>query len=210
MYGKEEQNLAEVSAYSYTVIGGLPAGPANLALQAPFTGTEFTAQWSPAAGASSYNVQIWSQGIQRRAFITTITSFLYTLEMATNDGGPWRDWTLKVQTVSGSQVSGFSQLNITNPVPAAPTGITTSSTTTSVTINWAANTETDLQDYQVWLSTTNGFTPGAGTLKYTGTALTTTITGLTTATTYYLCVAARDKWGAGTLNYSSQITRATL
>lgn len=208
-WGKMEQNLADVSAYSYTLQGGLPSGPANLALQSPFIGTSFTAQWSPADGAASYTAEIWSQGVKRRTISTTATAFSYTLEDATADGGPWRDWTLKVATLANGQTSGFSQLNISNPVPAAPAGITTSSTTTSITINWNAVADVDWQDYQVWLDTINGFTPGAGNLKYTGTALTTTITGLTSGTTYYLKVAARDKWGAGTLTYSAQVTKAT-
>lgn len=208
-YGKMEQNLGAVSAFSYTVLGGLPAGPANLSLQSPFVGTAFTVQWSPVAGAASYPVEIWSQGVKRRSVSTMATAMTYTLESATGDGGPWRDFTVKVATVANGQTSAFSQFNITNPVPAVPAGIATSSTANSITISWAAVADVDLQDYQVWLDTTNGFTPGAGNLKYTGVDLTTTITGLASLTTYYLKVAARDKWGAGALNYSVQIAKAT-
>jgi hypothetical protein len=207
--GEAAQSLSEAAAYSYSIQGAAPSGPADLALQSPFTGTLFVAQWAVGVGASSYTVEIWSQAALQRTINTTATQASYTLENAIADGGPWRDFTVKVATVANGQTSGFSQINISNTVPAAPTGISTGATTSSVTISWAAVADTDFQDYQVWLDTTDGFTPGPSTLVYTGTDLTTTITGLTTATTYYLRLAARDKWGAGALAYSAQQTQVT-
>jgi len=210
-FGQAEESLASVTAYNRTLTGGSLTGPANLALQTPFTGLTFKTQWTAVPGATSYDVEIWSGGVLRRSASTTSTTFTYSLTDSVADGGPWRDYTVKVRAVTGTTTSTFSQLNVSNPTPAAPTGIATASnSTTTIDINWNAVADVDLQDYQVWISTASGFTPDATTLAYTGTALSATITGLTTGTTYYLLVAARDQWGAATLIYSAEQTQVTL
>jgi len=210
-FGHAEESLANVTAYNRTLSGGTLTGPANLALQSAFVGLTFKIQWTAVVGATSYDIEIWSGGILRRSSSTTSTTFTYAQSDAVADGGPWRDYTVKVRSVTGAQLSGFAQLNISNPTPAAPTGIATASnSTTTIDINWNAVADIDLQDYQVWISTTSGFTPDATTLAYTGTATAATLTGLTTGTTYYLIVAARDQWGAATLNLSAEQTQVTL
>lgn len=211
VFGQAEESLASVTAYNYTLSGGVITGPAGLSLQRPFVGLEATLQWSTVAGAISYDVEIWSGGILRDSYSTTATTFIYSLDNAILDGGPWRDYTIKVRSVASSGIaSGWSQLNISNPTPAAPTGIiTASNTTTTIDVSWNAIADVDLQDYQVWISAVPGITPDATTLAWTGTATSATITGLTAATTYYIIVAARDKWGAATLNYSAEHVQST-
>jgi len=209
-FGMAEENLASVTAYSRNLTGGGLTGPANLSLQSPFIGLAFKAQWTAVWGATSYDIEIWSGGILRRSSSTTSTTFTYAIADAISDGGPWRDYTVKVRSVSGTTVSGWSQLNVSNPTPAIPANITIGTVTaTSITLSWDAIADVDLQDYQVWISSTSGFTPDATTLAYTGTATGATLSGLTTATTYYIVVAARDQWGAATLNYSAETTQAT-
>jgi len=210
-FGQAEESLANVTAYNRTLTGGSLTGPANLALQSPFIGLVFKTQWTAVLGATSYDLEIWSGGGLRRSTSTTSTTFTYAVSDAIADGGPWRDYTVKVRAVTGAQLSAFSQINISNPTPAAPTGITTASnSTTTIDINWSAIADIDLQGYQVWISTTSGFTPDATTLTYTGTATAASLTGLTTGTTYYLIVAARDQWGTATLNLSAEQTQVTL
>ena len=209
-YGMAEENLADVTAYTHIINGGLPSGPANLALQMPFTGLSFTAQWSAEAGATGYDVELWAGGVMRSTFTTTATQLTYSLNDAILAGGPWRAFDVKVATLSAGPQSGYAQLSISNPTPAAPTGITSSATVNSITANWNAATDVDWQDYQVHISTVSGFTPGAGTLAYTGTANTCTLTGLPGATPHYLRICARDKWGAATLVYSAEIIQSTL
>ncbi len=56
--------------------------------------------------------------------------------------------------------------------PAAPTGLTATAVSTSqINLSWNANTEDDLDHYNVYRSTTSGFTPGSGTFvaEVTGT-----------------------------------------
>ena len=209
-YGMAEENLADVTAYTHTVSGGLPSGPANLALQLPFTGLGFTAQWTASPGAASYDVDVWVDGTLRHTIAATATQITYTLDDAIADGYVGRNVDLKVAALANGQYSGYSQISFNNPKPAAVTGITATSTTNSITPSWTACSDTDLMDYQVHISTTSGFTPGAGNLAYTGAATTCVLTGLPGATTHYLRICARDKWGGTTWNYSSEFTKATV
>lgn len=206
---RKHEQLADVTAYSYTLVGGAPGGPSGLSLVTPFTGSSFTMQWSFVSGASSYMVQILSNGVLRREVEITSTSYSYDYLAATADGGPWRAYTIRVASKSNGSVSAFAELNISNPVPAVVANILTSATTNSINVSWDSSGASDLKDYQVWLSTSAGFDPATIGATWTGTTTSHTFTGLATGTTYYIRVAARDVWGAGALNYSAQVTQVT-
>ena len=207
-YGIQTQPLSDVSAYVYTVTGGLPPGPSGLALQSAFVGTSFTVQWSPVAGALSYTVEIIASGVTRRTITVTTTSYTYTVADAVADGGPWRSYSIDVQTVTSTQTSAPSQITAAIAEPVAVTGLATSSPSSGqLNISWGASTAPALSGYNVYMSATNGFTPSSGNLVDTTTLTSATLTGLTSGTTYYLVVAAFDVWGPGSLNYSAQISQ---
>jgi hypothetical protein len=210
LWGQAEENLADVNTYTHIVTGGLPSGPANLGLQLPFTGLNFTAQWTAVAGAAFYDVDVWAGGVLRHVITTTATQFSYSLADAITDGYVGRDFELKVAASANGQLSGYSQIAFSNPIPSAVMGLGAVATVGDITLGWTAHTDTDLKDYQAHISTTSGFTPGAGTLAYTGTANNCVIAGLTSGVTYYLRVCARDQWGGTTWNYSTEFTKSTL
>jgi fibronectin type 3 domain-containing protein len=84
--------------------------------------------------------------------------------------------------------------------PAAPTGLTATATSSSViNLNWTAVTPPSnctISAYNVYASTTNGFTPGAGNLISTVSSGTTySDTGLSASTTYYFVAEAVDAFG---------------
>jgi hypothetical protein len=64
----------------------------------------------------------------------------------------------------------------------------------------------DLIGLKVWYSTTSGFTPSGTNLVYDGAGLTTTITGLTAGTPYYLRYALISEIEPDNYTLSSQIT----
>lgn len=205
---QKEQTLDEVTAYSYTLNGGRPSGVVGLSLQSPFVGTSFKAQWQVAIGADGYKVQIWSNGVKLREVETTNTDYSYSIEEAKADGVQ-RSYTIRVASKSGSNLSTFAELSISNAVPPALSNIYTAASSSSITINWVPSDVPDLKDYAVWLSSTANFDPTVTPPSWTGAALTTTIGGLQATTPYYIRVAARDVWKDATWNYSNQITQST-
>ncbi|WP_111884542.1 phage tail protein [Acinetobacter sp. CFCC 11171] len=205
---QKEETLDEVTAYSYTVNGGRPAGVKGLSLQSAFVGTSFKVQWQPAAGASGYVVQIRSGGVLLRTVETTNTDYSYSMEEAKIDGIQ-RAYTVRVASKNGSIISTFAELNISNPVPPQLLNVYTSATADSITVTWIPSEVPDLKDYQVWISTNASFDPDTTAARWTGTENACTITGLQSTTTYYVRVAARDVWKPTSWNYSSRITQAT-
>lgn len=205
---QKEETLDEVTAYSYTINGGRPAGVKGLSLQSAFIGTSFKVQWQPAAGASGYVVQILSGGVLLRTVETTNTDYSYSMEEAKIDGIQ-RAYTVRVASKNGSIVSTFAELNISNPVPPQLLNVYTSATADSITVTWIPSEVPDLKDYQVWISTNANFDPDTTAARWTGTENACTITGLQSTTTYYVRVAARDVWKPTSWNYSTRITQAT-
>lgn len=205
---QKEETLDEVTAYSYTINGGRPAGVKGLSLQSAFEGTSFKVQWQSAAGATGYVVQIWSNGVLLRTVETTNTDYSYSMDEAKIDGIQ-RAYTVRVASKNGSIVSTFAELNISNPVPPQLLNVYTSATADSITVTWIPSEVLDLKDYQVWISTNANFDPDTTAARWTGTENACTITGLQSTTMYYVRVAARDVWKPTSWNYSARITQAT-
>lgn len=205
---QKEETLDEVTAYSYTINGGRPAGVKGLSLQSAFEAMSFKAQWQSAAGATGYIVQIMSGGVLLREVETTNTDYSYSMDEAKIDGIQ-RAYTVRVASKNGSIVSTFAELNISNPVPPQLLNVYTSATADSITVTWIPSEVPDLKDYQVWISTNANFDPDSTAARWTGTENACTITGLQSTTTYYVRVAARDVWKPTSWNYSTRITQAT-
>lgn len=205
---QKEETLDEVTAYSYTINGGRPAGVKGLSLQSAFEGTSFKVQWQSAAGATGYIVQIMSGGVLLREVETTNTDYSYSMDEAKIDGVQ-RAYTVRVASKNGSIVSTFAELNISNPVPPQLLNVYTSATGNSITVTWIPSEVPDLKDYQVWISKNANFDPDTLAARWTGTENACTIGNLESTTTYYVRVAARDVWKSTSWNYSARITQAT-
>lgn len=205
---QQEQTLDEVTAYSYTLVGGKPTGVKGLSLQSPFIGTSFKVQWQTVVGASGYVVQVLSNGILLREVQTTNTDYSYSLEEAKSDG-LGRSYTIRVASVSSSNVSSFAELNISNPVPAKLLNVYTTATKDTLTVSWNPSEAPDLKDYAVWMSQTENFDPSSIAPTWVGLDLSHTFEKLTSTTIYYVRVAARDVWKDTVWNYSDQYVQST-
>jgi hypothetical protein len=110
-----------------------------------------------------------------------------------------------------SQWSSGSGSDTTPPGQVTGLAVTTVSDT-QLNLNWTANTEPDLNHYNVYRGTTAGFTVTPGTTTPVGQPTTNSFsdTGLTASTTYYYKVAAVDTTGnIGTLSTESSGTTAS-
>jgi beta-galactosidase len=125
-----------------------------------------------------------------------------------------------VEAVDGDGTSAASaQVTATTPVtppcsmvPSAPTGLTAAATSSSsIHLTWTPVTppaNCTISSYNVYRSTTSGFTPGSGNLVASGvTSASYSNTGLASETTYYFAVEALDS--DGTSAASTQATATT-
>lgn len=122
-------------------------------------------------------------------------------------GGPRRKFKLGVTTRGKHGVKAKTKyITVNNPapksIPAAKFSIEYGAGT--ATVRWKKAVEPDVEGYFVWVSNTNGFTPGDATLVQDGKDRQYTISSAA-GTTRYLVVAAYDRFDTS-LNYSDQIT----
>lgn len=209
--GTYVQGLDEVSAIPLALTGStsLPGPVAGLVLTSPFVSTYFEVNWAAAERATDYEVQVLDPGLAvLRTVYTSALVFRYLYADALDDGGAERGYTVKVRGRSAAGTGPWATLAVTNPAPAAVTGVGASGSGTSRTISWSASAETDLAGYLARFSTVSGFDPtaGAGTGFHDGTATSATLSGLTVSVTYYVRVAAFDVWDKdiADLNWSAQ------
>jgi endonuclease I len=111
-----------------------------------------------------------------------------------NNRNPFIDHPEYAQAIWGSTPTPDTQ------IPTAPTNLVASSTTaTSVTLNWSASTDNvGVSGYNIYMNSA---------LKTTVTGLTVTITGLTASTNYSFYINAKD--AAGNTSASSNTVTAT-
>ncbi len=95
----------------------------------------------------------------------------------------------------------------TNPAPTVPV-MTFTASASSVTINLDVPSDPDFEGTIIWLSTTNGFTPGAGNRVFKGKG-SPTLNGLAPSTTYYVRAAHYDGFGETGLSVSGQSSFTT-
>ncbi len=104
-----------------------------------------------------------------------------------------------------SDIGAFESQNVGDPPPAVPTGLTASASGTTITLTWAANTESDLTGYKVFRGTSPGNYPS---VTQVGTVVTYQATGLNPGTTYYFALKALDA-GSNESDLSVEVNATT-
>jgi len=213
VFGNNVQALEDVVDYTLLLAEPNLPGGSTLSHQAPWAGTSFTVVATAASLAQNYIFRIYDQAgitVRRQSYPTPALTFTYTADMAIADGVLDRTYLATVQAVNGAGDGPESgKLTVSNPAPAAITGIGKTGSGGSYTFSWTANAESDLAGYVAYYSQTNGFDPaqGQGVPFYQGQANTGVgLSGLTVGQTYYVRVAAYDTWSSDVrlLNFSAQ------
>lgn len=139
-------------------------------------------------------------------YYTVNRHFILTKEQnaEANSGTPLRDFIIGI-AMRDQALNVYTELTqeFANPAPAAPT-LTLTSSGNSITITVSNCADYDYSKTRVWVSTTNGFTPGSTTPAFD--APQTTFTYPATPATYYVRAAHYDDYSSATadLNVSSQ------
>ncbi len=189
--------------------GSSVAGPTITTQPAPRTvAVGQTATFNVVASGSGTLTYQWSKN---GAAIAGATGASYTTPAATSaDSGA--QFTVAVSNAGGTVVSNAATLTVTGPTCAAPpsTPGTLSATAASgqVSLTWGASTATGCTvTYDLFRSTTSGFTPAAGNRIATGLTATTYVdTGLAASTAYYYVVQAVDAAGTAPSNQAAATT----
>jgi beta-galactosidase len=194
---------ARQGAITYT-IPGLTAG-ASYTVRLHFAELYFTA-----AGSREFNVAINGNTVLTNFDIyaaagTNYTAVIEQYIATANSSGQiviaFTNGTHDQPSINGLEVLGDS--SVCSAVPSAPTGLTaTASSSNIIGLSWtAANPPANcsINSYNVYSSTTSGFTPSSSNLVASGvTGTTYSNTGLAASTTYYYAVEAVDLFGSST------------
>lgn len=170
------------------------------------SGQDMRIAWNDTPLTTHYSILITAG-----AFSKTVTSveprFTYSAEDARLDGGPWRSITFAVRAVNlEGQSATAASITLTNPAPAALTGLSLQSSLDIAILNFTPPPDPDYVGVMVWASTTSGFTPGPANLVYEGRDTSVVIRLANPALTYYVRAAAYDTFGKDALNLSSELS----
>jgi hypothetical protein len=128
------------------------------------------------------------------------TTYYYVVEAADADGN----------SAASSQASAKTAAASCSAVPSAPTGLTATASSSSVIgLSWTAVTppaNCTISTYNLYGSTTSGFTPSSSNLLTSTTGTSYSNTGLTASTTYYYVVEAVDVDGTSTASTQQSAT----
>lgn len=191
-------------------LAGAPDNVSGLVLAEPFTGGSASLEWDADPLATSYEVKVYAGATLLRTATPTAAEYEYTLAFATADGGPDRALRFVVKAVNGVGSSNVgAELYASNPLPAAVAEVALllrgeDGSDADYAFSWAANTEEDFSTFKLYVSTSASFTPGVGTLVYTGSTpayeYTRSLVGGGHPRLYYY-VETLDTWGtAGSLS----------
>lgn len=204
-FGGKLQELADLTASSYAVVGAPLGGVAGLALERAWIGRTLAVVWGPYAGPSgayTYKVEIWSGGVRRRTVTgLAATRFETTIEQLKADGCT-RTLELRVYAVSETGVSSApGVLGVTNAAPAAPS-ITLYDAVEALGVVTSKPLDDDYITTRIWISQSAGIST-ATPPTWEGTASDWT-SGKIAAGTWYVRAAHVDQFGPDTINASAE------
>jgi beta-galactosidase len=199
---------ARVGNFTYTIPGFAPGSSQTVRLH--FAETFFTSSGSRTFNVSINGTQVLTNfdifvaaGGQNKAVIEQFNQ-------AANSSGQY-----VIQFTSVVNQSLISGIEITSgapcTAPSGPSGLSAAAISSSqINLSWTASSSSCAVSYNVFRSTTSGFTPSAANQVQSGVSGTSfSDTGLTASTTYFYLVEATNSGGAsGPSNQASATTPA--
>src|SRR5260370_12535900 len=201
---------ARIGTFSYVITGFAPGSSQRVRLH--FAETSFAP-----AGSSTFNVFSDSTQVLSNfdIFATAGAKNKAVIEEFTENADANGVYTITFNAlVNSSLISGIEIVPGAGGctiVPTAPTGLgATAASSTQINLSWTASTASGCTiRYNVFRSTTSGFTPSSSNQIASGVSGTSfPDTGLAASTTYFYLVEATDT--AGTSAASNQASATTL
>ena len=167
------------------------------------SGTSFSAAWTPpttdAAGNSLLDLKDYAVTWSADYFSKTVYSVAPSAQLSFEDnvsffgGSAHGTVTVTVQARdNGDNLSTPVSATVQNPPPAAPTNVVATAGPGQITFTWNPNTtDSDFDHFEIYASTTSGFTPAPTNRVWTGNA-TTGIFSTSTFLPFYYVVRAVD------------------
>lgn len=216
VFGSGAQDLAEVPAYSYRIIGAPLGQVANLRLTSSWAyGREAVLAWDKLDGADTYDVEIYAAGSQTRLrAINGITAngYTYTLADMKADGGQVRNVVFKVRgrAVTG-KTGAWAQVVAQNPQLKALTGIQIDSGLRQAFFQCERPSEEDFAGIILWVSDNPACPTVDANRVYDGAETFVTIAKcngnpLEGGKTYYVRAAGYDSFDKTGLQVSSSVS----
>ncbi|MFC2305558.1 MAG: phage tail protein [Neisseria elongata] len=216
VFGSGAQDLAEVPAYSYRIIGAPLGQVANLRLTSSWAyGREAVLAWDKLDGADTYDVEIYAAGSQTRLrAINGITAngYTYTLADMKADGGQVRNVVFKVRgrAVTG-KTGAWAQVVAQNPQLKALTGIQIDSGLRQAFFQCERPSEEDFAGIILWVSDNPACPTVDANRVYDGAETFVTIAKcngnpLEGGKTYYIRAAGYDSFDKTGLQVSSSVS----
>lgn len=161
----------------------LPYDVNSVELVSSFVGDHVSIQWDSVTNATGYKVEVRQDSGATLIRTTNVLTpnFVYSIGDAIEDADINRNLQIRVYaTNSNGDSAGYESIDVSNPIPTVPTGfvfVYSSETSSHVyyTLEWTANSESDIESYRVYGSATSGFTASGANLLATVQDTTATI-----------------------------------
>jgi Malectin domain len=203
--GRDTTAVGPGTTFSYT-IGGFTAGTSYL-VRLHFCETFFAA-----TGKRTFNVSINGTQVLTNfdIFATAGGENIANIQQFTEAANASGQFViLFTSEVNNALISGIEIDSITScSAPTAPSGLTATATSSSqINLSWTASTASCAVTYDVFRSTTSGFTPSSSNEIASGvTATTFSDTGLAASTTYYYLVEGTNSGGTSAASNQANAT----
>jgi hypothetical protein len=188
----------------------VPSAPIPADPQTAFSGLTATPRWNVVTNSYGYNVEVRATDgttVLRTIPAGTDTLIVYDNDMMLEDSPStrYRTFHFYVTAFNGGGSSTPAIIILTNPLPVNDVSAFTVGTPsgTNYPCTWTHTQEVDHRDYQVFTSTTDGFTAGPGNLLATVTTKGHTIPAPTRP--LYVRIGIRDVWGDNYLLSAQQV-----
>jgi len=212
---------SEAFVFTTTQNSAIPVAPASstwVASDDSFTGT-WTEVITDVGGNSAmivaYELELTAGATTKLVTVAAQkgTGGVFTLTFADNValfGTPQASVSMRVRAVNNKNIKGnyTGSIAASNAVPANVTGFTATGAEQAIDLVWTANTDTDLDRYEIYVGTTSGFTPSGANRIFSGKV--TRFTYITTTfTLQWFKIRAYDKFNQPSATDASSSATAT-